>query len=127
MIHRTTFNWLIYYDIDIIFAESGDKVKIGSLIHEVSPNLYGVSVFHIDPNGNTHFAIIFNTKSEYIPMETVAHECLHTFYYLLSYMNESVNNIDELNDELHVIAYEDLVHKTLQAIDRYMKKRKVLE
>ena len=81
------------------------------------PHVMGESVRRTTEDGKTYFVLAFN--EEFIPaMETIAHECFHMFFQILEYAGETPLTLPELTREIYAIKYEDLVHKTMSALQR---------
>lgn len=114
---KTTINWATYYDVDVILCSEGEDILKGKGTPYPMPHVMGESVRRTTEDGKTYFVLAFN--EEFIPaMETIAHECFHMFFQILEYAGETPLTLPELTREIYAIKYEDLVHKTMSALQR---------
>ena len=114
---KTTINWATYYDVDVILCSEGEDILKGKGTPYPMPHVMGESVRRVTEDGKTYFVLAFN--EELIPMmETIAHECFHMFFQILEYAGETPQTLPELTTEIYAITNEDLVQKTMNALQR---------
>ena len=114
---KTTINWGTFYDIEVMLCREGENVLKGKGAPYPMPHVMGESVRRTTEDGRTFFVLAFN--GEFIStMETITHECFHMFFQILEYSGETPLTLPELTREIYAIKYEDLVHKTLKALEK---------
>lgn len=114
---KTTINWATFYDIEVMLCREGENILKDKGAPYPMPRVMGESVRRTTEDGKTYFVLAFN--EELIPMmETIAHECFHMFFQILEYAGETPLTLPELTREIYAIKYEDLVHKTMSALQR---------
>ena len=111
---RTKFNFISFYDIEVISARTGEKFKIGKVSQEM-PNIWGCSSSVTDSEGNTYFYIAFNERMP-LTMELISHECFHMFFQILWYQGEERLKSESLVSEIYAMAFETLVGKVLRSL-----------
>lgn len=112
---RTSFNFMSFYDIDVVSAAPGERIKIGSGSDIIMPEMWGQAIKRVNADGSTYFLIIFN--SERAPaFEIIAHECWHMFFMILEFQKEGELTATELCKELYAMSFETLYGRTLKAL-----------
>lgn len=114
---KATINWATYYDVDVILCSEGEDILKGKGTPYPMPHVMGESVRRVTEDGKTYFVLAFN--ADLIPTaEVIAHECFHMFFQILGYSESAPMYAEELTKEIYAIKYEDLVHKTMNALQK---------
>ena len=113
----TSFEWMPYWDISVYLAKPGDRIKLGTGSDYTVGNLWGQSVIRINEDGTSYFFFVFNPDKP-PTVATVAHECWHMFFQLLTYQGELPLSMVELQKEIYAMAYESLFIKVLQSLSK---------
>ena len=111
---RTRFNFISFYDIEVISARTGEKFKIGGESQE-RPDTWGCSSSVTNAGGYTYFYIAFNERTP-PTMELISHECFHKLFQILWYQGEERLKSESLVSEIYAMAFETLVGKVLRSL-----------
>lgn len=112
---RTSFNFMSFYDIEVVSAAPGERIKIGSGSDYIMPELWGESLRRTNEDGYTYFLLLFNSERP-LSFEMIAHECWHMFFQIMEYQGESPLSMSELFKELYAMSFETLYGRTLKAL-----------
>ena len=113
---KVSFNLTTYYDIDVVSAREGDKIRLGTATITM-PHVIGQAIMRREADGQAFFAIVFNSEAD-INIGHIAHECFHMFFEILRYMGETNLSPAILANEVYAVMFEDLMAKTVNALCR---------